>query len=107
MCFVLFDSFHSPFIRGDPSILHHISSLFDSGPALQFHNCVKKMASANAIHVNNCELSCSMLPVVLDVLDGIKSAFPVSSAMVKSVLLHPANGVCVLLGLLDMGSHLN
>lgn len=107
MCFVLFDSLHSPFIRGDLSALHHISSLFDSGPALQLHNCVKEMASANAIHVNNCELSCSMLPGVLDVLDGIKSAFPVSSAMVKSVLLYPANGVCLSLGLFDIGSLLN
>lgn len=107
MCFVSFDSLHSPLIRGDLSVLHHISSLFDSDPALQLHYCVKEMASANAIHVNNCELSCSILPVVLDVLDGIKSAFPVSSAMLKSVLLYPANGVCVFLGLLGIGSFLH
>lgn len=56
-------------------MLHHISSLFDSGLALQLHNCVEEIASANAIRVNNCELSCSIPPVVFDVLDVIKSAF--------------------------------
>lgn len=88
-------------------MLHHISSLFDSGLALQLHNCAKAIASANAIPVNNCELSCYILLVVFDVLEVIKSAFSVSSAMAKSVSLHPANGFCVLLGLLGMDSHLN
>lgn len=88
-------------------MLHHISSLFDSGLALQLHNCVEEIASANAIRVNNCELSCSIPPVVFDVLDVIKSAFSVSSAIVKSVLLHPANGVSVLFCLLGLDSHLN
>lgn len=75
MCFVFFDSFPSPLIRGDPSLLHRISSLFDSGLALQLHNCAKEIASANAIRVNNCELSCYILLVVFDVLDVIKSVF--------------------------------
>lgn len=56
-------------------MLHHISSLFDLGLALQLRNCVEEIASANAIRVNNCELSCSMLPVVFDVLDVIECAF--------------------------------
>lgn len=38
------------------------------------HNCAKEIASASAIHVNNCELSCYILLVVFDVLDVIKSA---------------------------------
>lgn len=88
-------------------MLHHISSLFDSGLALQRCNCVEEIASANAIRVNNCELSCSMLPVVFDVLDVIKSAFPVCSATVKSLLLHPANGAGVLLGPLGVDSPLD
>lgn len=88
-------------------MLHHISSLFDSGLALQLHNCAKEIVSANAIRVNNCELSCCILLVVFDVVDVIKSAFSVSSAVVKSVSLHPANAVCVLLGWLGMDSHLN
>ncbi len=59
-------------------MLHHISSLFDSGLALQLHNCAKEIVSANAIRVNNCEPSCYILLVVFDVLDVIKSAFSVS-----------------------------
>lgn len=79
-------------------MLHHISSLFDSGLAPQLHNCAKEIASSNAIRVNNCELSCCIPPVVFDVQDVIKSAFSVSSAMVKSALtLHPANGVLCLI----------
>lgn len=70
-------------------MLHHISSLFDSGLALQLHNCAKEIVSANATHVNNCELSCCILLVVFDVLDVIKSAACVSSVMAKSVSLHP------------------
>ncbi len=69
---MFFDSFPSPLIRGDPSMLHHISSLFDSSLALQLHNCAKEIASANAICVNNCELSCYILLVAFDALDVIK-----------------------------------
>lgn len=87
-------------------MLHHISSFFDSGLTLQQHNCAKEMVSANAILVNNCELSCYIVMVVFDVLDVIKSAFSVSSAMVKSVSLNPANAACVLLDWLGMNSHL-
>lgn len=65
-------------------MLHHISSLFDLGLALQLRNCVGEIASANAIRVNNCELSCSVLPVVFDVLDVIRSAFPVCSVALTS-----------------------
>lgn len=67
----------------------------------------RKMASANAIRVNNLELSSSILPVVFYVLDVIKCAFSLRSAMVKSVRLHPANAVCVLLGPLGRNLHIN
>lgn len=64
MCFVFSDSFPSPLIREDPSAPHHISSLFDSGArAVPLHNCVAEIASAGAICVHNCELSCAIVPV--------------------------------------------
>lgn len=85
-------------------MLHHISSLFDSGLALQLHNCAKTIVSANAIRVNNCELSCYIL-VVFDVHDVIKSAFSVST--VKTASFHPINALRVLLGWLGVDSHHN
>lgn len=100
------DSFPSPLIRGDPSALH-ISSLFDSGLALQLHNRAKEIASANAIHVNNCELSCHILLLVFDVLDVIKSVPSVSSVMAKLLSLLPTYAAHVLLGGLGMDAHLN
>lgn len=66
-------------------MLHHIPSLFDSSRAPQLHSCAEEMVSANAIRVNNRELSRCILLVAFDVLDVIKSAFCVSSASVKSV----------------------
>lgn len=81
------DSFPSPLITGDPSMQHHISSLFDTGLVLQLHNCGEEIVSANSICVNNCKLSCRMLPVVFDVLDVIKSVFAVNSARVKACWL--------------------
>lgn len=107
MCFVFSDSFPSPLIRGDPSVPHHISSLFDSGLAPPLRDCAREMVSANAARVNNCELSCSMLPPVFDV---IRSCFVffcffsvASSAAVKSASLHLADAACVLLGCFWLG----
>lgn len=49
-----------------------------------------KLCQGDSIRVNNCELPCYILLVVFDVQDVIKSAFSVSSAVVKSVSLHHA-----------------